>query len=199
MHAQSGGAFPFSAASYSIESESIVVPPRDRERGSHGATQLLAKQTVQNMTEGSPVSLILRFALPIFISQVFQQLYSTADAFIVGKYLGTNAFAAVSSSGTLIMLLTSLFIGTAMGAGVAISKYFGAGDYENVSRAIHTNLAFGIVSGAIADGHRRFPHADVPRLDEYRRAGHAAGGRILPLLLPRRAGNGALQYVHEHS
>ena len=104
-----------------------------------------ARQTVQNMTEGSPVSLILRFALPIFISQVFQQLYSTADAFIVGKYLGTNAFAAVSSSGTLIMLLTSLFIGTAMGAGVAISKYFGAGDYENVSRAVHTNLAFGIV------------------------------------------------------
>ena len=108
-----------------------------------------ARQTVQNMTEGSPVSLILRFALPIFISQVFQQLYSTADAFIVGKYLGTNAFAAVSSSGTLIMLLTSLFIGTAMGAGVAISKYFGAGDYENVSRAVHTNLAFGIVSGTL--------------------------------------------------
>ena len=49
-----------------------------------------ARQTVQNMTEGSPVSLILRFALPIFISQVFQQLYSTADAFIVGKYLGTH-------------------------------------------------------------------------------------------------------------
>ena len=108
-----------------------------------------ARQTVQNMTEGSPVSLILRFALPIFISQVFQQLYSTADAFIVGKYLGTNAFAAVSSSGTLIMLLTSLFIGTAMGAGVAISKYFGAGDYENVSRAVHTNLAFGIVPGTL--------------------------------------------------
>ncbi len=62
------------------------------------------KQTVQNMTEGSYVSLILRFALPIFISQVFQQLYSTADAFIVGKYLGTNAFAAVSSSGVTVAL-----------------------------------------------------------------------------------------------
>ena len=125
------------------------VPPRDREREVRMAQTVPARQTVQNMTEGSPVSLILRFALPIFISQVFQQLYSTADAFIVGKYLGTNAFAAVSSSGTLIMLLTSLFIGTAMGAGVAISKYFGAGDYENVSRAIHTNLAFGIVSGTL--------------------------------------------------
>ena len=108
----------------------------------------VGKASVRNMTEGSPVSLILRFALPIFISQVFQQLYSTADVYIVGKFLGTNAFAAVSSSGTLIMLLTSLFIGTSMGAGVAISKYFGAGDYESVSRAIHTNLAFGIVSGA---------------------------------------------------
>ncbi len=105
--------------------------------------------TVRNMTEGNPVSLILRFALPIFVSQVFQQLYSTADAFIVGQYLGTDAFAAVSSSGTLIMLLTSLFIGTSMGAGVAISKYFGAGDYENVSRAIHTNLAFGLIAGVL--------------------------------------------------
>ena len=104
--------------------------------------------TVRNMTEGNPIPLILRFALPIFISQVFQQLYSTADVYIVGKFLGTNAFAAVSSSGTLIMLLTSLFIGTSMGAGVAISKYFGAGDYENVSRAIHTNLAFGVIAGA---------------------------------------------------
>ena len=104
-----------------------IVPPRDREREGYMAQPAsVSKTTVQNMTEGSYVSLILRFALPIFISQVFQQLYSTADAFIVGKYLGTNAFAAVSSSGTLIMLLTSLFIGTAMGAGVAISKYFGA-------------------------------------------------------------------------
>ena len=54
--------------------------------------------TVRNMTEGNPIPLILRFALPIFISQVFQQLYSTADVYIVGKFLGTNAFAAVSSS-----------------------------------------------------------------------------------------------------
>ena len=61
-----------------------------------------ARQTVQNMTDGSPVSLILRFALPIFISQVFQQLYSTADAFIVGTYLGPNAFAAVSRAASNI-------------------------------------------------------------------------------------------------
>lgn len=113
------------------------------------AQPVIRQQTVRNMTSGAPAALILRFALPVFISQVFQQLYSTADVFIVGHYLGTNAFAAVSSSGTLIFLLTSLFIGISQGAGVAISKYFGAGDYENVSRAIHTNLAFGLISGTV--------------------------------------------------
>ena len=108
-----------------------------------------ARQTVQNMTDGSPVSLILRFALPIFISQVFQQLYSTADAFIVGKYLGTNAFAAVSSSGPLIFLLISFFVGVTMGASVTISRYFGAGDHDRVSRAIHTNILVSMCSGIL--------------------------------------------------
>lgn len=103
----------------------------------------------KDLTVGSPYLLIVRFALPLLLSQVFQQLYNTADSLIVGKFLGTEALAAVSSSGTLIFLLTSFFDGTAMGAGVIISRYFGAGDEERASRAIHTNLAFGIVSGLI--------------------------------------------------
>lgn len=101
------------------------------------------------MTVGNPYFLILGFALPIFLSQLFQQLYNTADALIVGRFLGTNALAAVTSSGTLIFLLVSFFVGIAMGAGVVISRYFGAGEYENVSRAIHTVLAFGLVSGLL--------------------------------------------------
>ncbi len=87
----------------------------------------------RDMTQGNPYSLMLGFALPIFLSQVFQQLYNTADAFIVGKNLGTNALAAVTSSGTLIFLMISFFAGIAMGAGVVISRYFGAGDEEQVS------------------------------------------------------------------
>lgn len=102
-----------------------------------------------DMTAGNPYSLILGFALPVFLSQVFQQLYNTADAFIVGRFLGTNALAAVTSSGTLIFLLVSFFDGTAMGAGVVISRYFGAGDLRQVSRGIHTVLAFGILSGVL--------------------------------------------------
>lgn len=100
-----------------------------------------------DFTQGDPYRLIISFAIPIFLSQVFQQLYNTADAFIVGRFLGTEALAAVSSSGTLIMLLTSFFIGASMGAGVVISHHFGAGDMENVSRAIHTNIAVGLISG----------------------------------------------------
>ena len=103
----------------------------------------------KDMTEGNPYSLMVGFALPILLSQLFQQLYNTADAFIVGKCLGTNALAAVTSSGTLIFLMVSFFMGTAMGAGVVISRYFGAGNETQVSRAIHTVLAFGIASGAI--------------------------------------------------
>lgn len=101
------------------------------------------------MTQGNPYSLMVGFALPILLSQIFQQLYNTADAFIVGKCLGTNALAAVTSSGTLIFLMISFVMGTAMGAGVVISRYFGAGKEEEVSRAIHTVLAFGIVSGVV--------------------------------------------------
>jgi len=104
---------------------------------------------VRDMTVGNPYRHIVVVALPILLSQVFQQLYNTADTFIVGRYLGTEPLAAVSSSGTLIFLLVSFFNGTAMGAGAVISRYFGAGNRERVSRAIHTILAFGIISSVI--------------------------------------------------
>ena len=103
----------------------------------------------KDMTVGNPYSMMISFALPVLLSQIFQQLYNTADAFIVGRCLGTNALAAVTSSGTLIFLLVSFFMGTAMGAGVVISRYFGAGKEDEVSRAIHTVMAFGIVSGLL--------------------------------------------------
>ena len=98
-----------------------------------------------DMTDGSPAGIIIRFALPILLSQVFQQLYNTADTFIVGKFLGTEALAAVSSSGNLIFMLISFVMGASMGAGVVISRFFGAGDEESVSKAIHTNVTVGLI------------------------------------------------------
>lgn len=103
----------------------------------------------KNMTEGNVKKLILQFAIPIFFSQLFQQLYNTADSLIVGRFLGKGPLAAVSSSGPLIFLLVSFFTGTAAGAGVVISRYFGAKDEECVKRAVHTNVAFGLVAGLV--------------------------------------------------
>ena len=109
------------------------------------------KNTAQvlDMTTGNPYSLMLKFTMPLLLSQVFQQLYNTADAFIVGRYLGTNALAAVTSSGNLIFLLVSFFMGLAMGGGVVISRYFGAGDEKQVFRSVHTMMAFGIACGLV--------------------------------------------------
>lgn len=105
--------------------------------------------SVTDMTSGTPWKLILSFAVPVFLSQLLQQLYNTADSIIVGNFLGTDSLAAVSSSGNLIFLITSFFIGATMGAGIVISKYFGAKDMDRVSKAVHTNVALGIVSGVV--------------------------------------------------
>lgn len=104
---------------------------------------------VRELTVGNPYRLIVSFAMPVMLSQIFQQLYNTADTFIVGRFLGTEPLAAVSSSGTLIFLLVSFFNGTAMGAGVVISRYFGAGDNGRVSRAVHTTISLGLAASAV--------------------------------------------------
>lgn len=92
---------------------------------------------------------IVSFAIPLFLGNLFQQLYNTVDSLIVGNFLGSDALAAVSSSGSLIFLLVGFFNGIAMGAGVVISKYFGARDYENLKKAVHTDVAFGLAAGAL--------------------------------------------------
>lgn len=101
-----------------------------------------------DMTKGGIYSHIIRFALPVLVSMVFQQLYNTADSLIVGQFLGTEALAAVASSGTVIFMLISFFEGMFMGAGVLISRRYGEGDLDGVSRAAHTNVAIGLISGA---------------------------------------------------
>ncbi len=101
------------------------------------------------MTEGTIWKKIIFFALPLFVGNLFQQLYNTADSLIVGNFLGSNALAAVSSSGNLIFLMVGFFNGIAIGAGVVIARYFGARDIENMQRAIHTTVAFGLVSSVI--------------------------------------------------
>jgi putative MATE family efflux protein len=104
-------------------------------------------ESQNRMTEGSIPGKILRFAWPLFLGNLFQQLYNIADTLIVGNLLGNTALAAVSSTGSLVFLLISLFSGISIGAGVVISLYFGARDVKNMRLAIHTDLSFGAVAG----------------------------------------------------
>ncbi len=101
------------------------------------------------MTEGNIAQKIILFALPIFLGNLFQQLYNTADSLIVGNFLGSNALAAVSSSGNLIGLLVGLFQGIAMGGSVVIARNFGAKNHEEVTKAVHTTVVFGLISGIV--------------------------------------------------
>lgn len=100
------------------------------------------------MTEGSISQKIIFFSIPLFLGNLFQQLYNTADSLIVGNFLGSNALAAVSSSGNLIFLMVGFINGIAMGAGVVIARYYGAKKRDCLQKAIHTTVAFGLVAGA---------------------------------------------------
>jgi len=92
---------------------------------------------------------MLMFALPVFLGNVFQQLYNAFDAWCVGNYIGDDALAAVSSSGSLIFMMISFFSGVAMGAGVVIARTFGAKQYDHMRTTIHTAIAFGIMTGVV--------------------------------------------------
>ena len=97
------------------------------------------------MTSGSIPKQMVFFALPILLGNLFQQLYNTVDSLIVGNFLGSQALAAVSSSGNIIFLMIGFFNGVAIGAGVVISRYFGAREIERMQKAIHTTVAFGLI------------------------------------------------------
>ena len=103
-----------------------------------------------DMTIESPVKQIMLFSIPMLIGNFAQQLYNTADAVIVGRYVGDNALAAVGSAGPVFNLMLALFIGIATGATIMVSQYFGARRREELSRAIGSIITMtGIASLAI--------------------------------------------------
>ena len=106
----------------------------------------MAKAEIR-MTEGPIAKQLVSFAIPLFLGFLFQQLYNTADALIVGNLLGNSALAAVTGTGTLIFLLVGFFGGISMGAGVVVSRFFGSREVEKMRAAIHTNIAFGMAAG----------------------------------------------------
>ena len=104
----------------------------------------LSKNENTIMTEGSITKKIIFFAIPIFIGQLFQQLYNTVDSLIVGNLIGSSALAAVSATGTLTFLVIGFFFGFSQGAGIIIAREIGARNAHRTSKAVHTAVAMGL-------------------------------------------------------
>ncbi len=98
-----------------------------------------------DLIEGPIFQALLVFAIPLLIGNLFQQLYNTADSYVVGNFVDTNALAAVGASGSVIQMLVGFFMGLSVGAGVVIAQYFGAGRKEEMSQAIHSALALTVL------------------------------------------------------
>ena len=105
------------------------------------------KKTSLDLTQGSITKQIILFALPILLSQVFQNLYNSVDSLIVGNFLGTTALAAVTSCADISQLLVGFFTGLSAGAGVLFARYFGMKNYERLHDAISTSFIFSFIIG----------------------------------------------------
>lgn len=99
------------------------------------------------MIQGSIWKTLVRFSLPLFLGNLFQQLYNVADSFVVGNFCGDTALAAVSSSGSLCHLLIGFFQGVFVGASVVISHRYGARNKDGVDKAVHTAVVFSLIMG----------------------------------------------------
>ena len=116
----------------------------------HQQSKATSSSSSNPITEGVIWQQLLLFFFPILFGTFFQQLYNTADAVIVGRFLGKQALAAVGGSTTsIINLLIGFFIGLSSGATVIISQYYGAKKADMVGYAVHTAITASIISGAI--------------------------------------------------
>ena len=114
------------------------------------AEQKVQKIKANGITEGSIFGQLLLFFFPILFGTFFQQLYNTADAVVVGRFVGKQALAAVGgTTSTLINLMVGFFVGLSSGATVVISQYYGAKKADKVHWAVHTSVAFSVIGGVL--------------------------------------------------
>ena len=100
-----------------------------------------------DMTHGKLIPRVAAFTLPLMLTSILQLLYNAADVIVVGRYSGSEALAAVGSTGPLINLIINMFLGLSIGTNVVAANYYGAGDYRNTQEAVHTSVAISLAGG----------------------------------------------------
>lgn len=109
----------------------------------------MSHNITKNMTVGSPAKLILAFAMPLLVGNIFQQLYNMVDTIIVGRYIGVNALAAVGSTGSINFLVLGFVMGLAQGLSILVAQYYGAEDYVNIRKSITMSAYLYFIVGII--------------------------------------------------
>ena len=108
-----------------------------------------SKNYMMNLCEGSILKKLLLFSLPLMASSMLQLLFNAADVVVVGQFAGKNSLAAVGSNGSIINLLTNIFMGLSVGANVLVARYFAAKKEEKLRKTVHTAITISIVCGIV--------------------------------------------------
>ena len=104
---------------------------------------------IKDMTKGTPYKLLLKFAVPLFIGNVFQQFYNLVDSIVVGNYVSSHALGAIGTTNSLVFFFFSLMGGLSVGIGIIISQHFGAGNKDKVKETIGTGISVIFVASLV--------------------------------------------------
>ena len=102
-----------------------------------------------DMINGPLLGKILRFSIPLMLSGILQLLFNAADIVVVGQFTGSDALAAVGSTGSLNNLIVNIFLGLSIGSSVLVAQYYGAQDWKNVQDVVHTSVLLSAVTGVV--------------------------------------------------
>ena len=123
-----------------------------------------------------PLKALTIFAMPMILGSFFQQVYNMADSIIVGQFVGSSALAAVGACAALTNVFICVALGAGVGAGVLVSRYFGAGDYGKMKTIVSTSLvSFLILSLFLGGFGFCFSHSMMSAALEYKREGPIFG------------------------